>query len=95
MHECPHCHEYSISHIDKITAVYPLTATCSLCHKKSSLLIIYPLSALTLWIVITWVFIGLALYFNMSFLVLGTIPAMMLAVDRYMLQAPLRPVSRS
>lgn len=95
MHECPHCHQQSISHLHKLMAVHPLTATCPQCHELCNLHVVYALSALTLWIVITWAFIGLALFFGMSFLVLGTIPALMLAVDRYMLQAPLRPVRSS
>jgi len=44
---------------------------------------------LTAWIILTWVFIGLTLMTSMSFFLLGTIPAFIVCVDRYILKAPL------
>jgi len=44
---------------------------------------------LTAWIILTWIFIGLAIMAGMSFFLLGTIPGFIVCVDRFLLQAPL------
>tara|TARA_R110000772_G_scaffold63282_14_gene141788 strand:+ start:1021 stop:1305 length:285 start_codon:yes stop_codon:yes gene_type:complete len=93
MHECPHCKQESISTLQKIIAVTPLQATCMVCRQKSYIHIIYGLIALTVWIVMTWLLIGLAYLMQMSFLLLGSAPAMVIAVDRYLINAPLRRVN--
>ena len=89
MHECPHCKQESISTLQKLFAISPLQANCVACHQYSYIHITYALVALTVWIVMTWVLIGLAYLFQMSFLLLGTIPAMVIAVDRHLISAPL------
>jgi hypothetical protein len=40
--------------------------------------------------VLTWIFIGVALYQQMAIYMVGTIPALLLAVDKHMLKAQLR-----
>ncbi|MAM69910.1 MAG: hypothetical protein CMP91_02025 [Gammaproteobacteria bacterium] len=92
MHECPHCKRESISSLQKILAISPIQATCTVCQQKSYIHIIYGLVALTVWIVMTWMLIGLAYWFQMSFLLFGTLPALVIAIDRYLIQAPLLKV---
>lgn len=89
MHECPHCKQESISSLQKIIAVSPIHATCTYCKRKSYIHILYGLIALTAWIIMTWMLIGLAYWFQMSFLLFGSVPAMIIAIDRYLVQAPL------
>lgn len=89
MHECPHCYQESISSLQKVIAVSPLQATCGICNRKSYIHILYGLVALTVWIVMTWMLIGLAYFFQMSFLLFGSVPSLIIAIDRYLIQAPL------
>lgn len=64
-------------------------AICPACNKQSVVPIVYGLMMLTAWMVLTWVFIGLAILAGMSFFLLGTIPAFIVCLDRYLLNAPL------
>jgi len=89
MHECPHCHEKQISSVQKVFSVSFSPAVCPVCHKPSNLHIVQGLMMLTAWIILTWIFIGLAIMAGMSFFLLGTIPAFIVCVDRFLLQAPL------
>jgi hypothetical protein len=41
------------------------------------------------WVILTWIFIGVALYEQMAIYMIGTIPALLLAVDKHMLRAQL------
>ena len=45
--------------------------------------------SLTAWITLTWVFIGLSIMAGMSFFLLGTIPAFIVCIDKFILQSPL------
>lgn len=92
MHACPHCHQKGISTLQKLCSVSFAPARCTLCQGLSYLHVIHGLYALIIWIMLTWVFIGVALFMRMSIFLLGTIPALFLAVDYYMLKAPLRCV---
>ena len=92
MQKCPHCQQHGISNLQKLISVSFAPATCSLCKQQSYTHIIYGLYALTTWIAITWVFIGLSYMSRSSFFLLGTIPAMVLAVNKYLLQSPLRAI---
>lgn len=94
MQECPHCHQEGITNLQKALSVYFGPAECALCHGRSYVHVIYGLAAMTTWIVLTWVFIGLSYMSRSSFFLLGTIPAMILAVNKYLLEAPLRAVPR-
>jgi hypothetical protein len=78
MHECPHCHQESISTLQKLLAISPLQLSCKACQQHSYIHNVYALVALTVWI--------------MSFLLFGSIPAMVIAVDRYLIKAPLSKV---
>lgn len=92
MYACPHCHQEGISTLQKLCSVSFAPARCNVCHKLSYLHIVHGLYALVIWVMLTWVFIGVALFMRMSIFLLGTIPALFLAVDYYMLKAPLRCV---
>jgi len=90
MHQCPHCQQKGISTLNKLTSVSFAPAICTLCSKMSYLHIVHALLALITWIIITWVFIGVALYQQMSIYLIGTIPALILSIDKCMLNAPMR-----
>jgi hypothetical protein len=92
MHECPHCKHISISSLQKLCSVAFMPATCPDCSRYSYLQLTYALKAFIAWVILTWVFIGLALYQRMTIYLIGTIPAMLYAVDRYMLHAPMRAI---
>lgn len=89
MHECPHCKQASISTFKKLLAIAPLQVSCSDCRQYSYVHSTYALVALTVWIIMTWVLIALSYRFQMSFLLFGTVPAMIIAVDRHLIRAPL------
>jgi len=89
MHKCPHCNQESISTLQKLLAIAPLQVSCNACHQYSYVRVTYALLTLTVWIVLTWILIGLAYWFQMSFLLFGTIPAMVIAVNRHLISAPL------
>lgn len=93
MHKCPHCQQAEISSWQKTISVFFGPAICSECHEKSYVHIIYALLALGTWIVLTWVFIGLSYLSGASFFLLGTIPAMVLAFNKFILRAPLTSIS--
>ena len=89
MHQCPHCHEEGISSYQKIFSVSFSPAACGVCGKLSKVPVVHGLMALTAWIILTWVFIALSIMAQMSFFLLGTIPAWVFAVRKYLLAAPL------
>jgi len=92
MHECPHCKQNSISSLQKLCSVLFMPATCPNCQRYCYLQYVHGLKALIAWVLLTWVFIGLALQQQMIIYLIGTVPALLYAVDRYMLQAPLRAI---
>lgn len=92
MYQCPHCQEPGISAWQKLTSVSFSPATCQVCNGRSYLHVIHGLIALTFWIVVTWIFIGLSYMSRSSFFLIGTFPAMFLAINKYMLGAPLYPI---
>jgi hypothetical protein len=67
-------------------------AVCALCGKRSALPYVYGIRAMVFWVIVTWVFIGIAIFERMSIYLVGTIPAMLIAVDRFMMNAPLHGV---
>jgi hypothetical protein len=89
MHKCPHCQQDGVSHLQKILSIFFGPAICSACHKPSYVHILYAMLALGTWIILTWVFIGLSYMAHTSFFLLGTIPAMVLAINKFLIQAPL------
>jgi hypothetical protein len=89
MHLCPHCKQEGITTVQKLCSVSFAPAVCKLCHQRSYLHIVHGLYALVIWIMLTWVFIGVALWQQMSIYLIGVVPALILAVDKYMLKAPL------
>jgi hypothetical protein len=91
MHECPHCKQPGISTLHKLLSVSFAPATCRQCGGRSYLHVIHGLYALIGWVMLTWVFIGVALWQGMSIYLIGTVPAFFFAVDKWMMNAPLRP----
>lgn len=94
MHECPHCRKESISSWQKVLSVTFLPAKCSQCRGESHIHVMYGLVALTSWIVLTWICIGLAYMTRQSIFLLGSIPALYFAVYKYLLRAPMIAASR-
>lgn len=90
MHACPHCQQAGITTLAKLGSVSFAPATCQTCGRQAYLHIMHGLLALLVWIALTWVFIGVALWQGMSIYLIGTIPALLLAVDKFMLKAPMR-----
>lgn len=94
MHKCPHCGHEAITTVQKLLSVNFGPAVCPHCHGRSYVHVINGLIALTLWIVLTWIFIGLSYMSRSSFFLLGTIPAMILSVNKYLVEAPLLAVRK-
>lgn len=92
LHVCPYCHQPGVSSVDKIHSLLLRPAACRLCRKSSYLHYSHGLRAMIVWVLFSWVFIGVALYQGVWIFLIGTIPALLLAVDKFILNAPLRRV---
>ena len=92
MHACPHCHQPGIGTLQKLASLFLIPAACSQCRKRSFLHHLHGVRAMVVWVLLTWVFIGVAMFQHMSIYLIGTFPALVFAVDRYMLKAPLESV---
>jgi hypothetical protein len=95
MHECPHCKHKTITSFRKLCSTSLTPAVCPRCNGLSYLQLVYLLRAMITWVVLSWVFIGVALYQRMSIYLLGSIPALFFAVDKCMMSAPLWPIDLS
>ena len=73
----------------KLRSVSYTPAVCTLCDGQSYLQVNTAIRALITWSILTWIFIGVALYEQMAIYMIGTIPALLLAVDKHMLRAQL------
>jgi hypothetical protein len=62
---------------------------CPGCQGLSYVPLRYGVFALFTWVVLSWLFIATALFFRNVLYLLGTIPAAIFAVDKWMLKAPL------
>ncbi|MEI7949688.1 MAG: hypothetical protein WCI66_05535 [Gammaproteobacteria bacterium] len=89
MHRCPHCRQSTFSDLQKLTLLWLQPRSCSVCHKAAYLPVRNVIVALIVWTALTWVFIGTAFYMHNIFFMLGTIPAALLAVDKWIRKAPL------
>lgn len=94
MHICPHCNKPGISTIQKLCSVSFAPATCRECKEQSYLHVVHGLYAMITWVILTWVFIGVAMYEQMSIYLIGTFPSLFLAVDKCMLKAPMQCVQK-
>lgn len=92
MQKCPHCQQDGISNLSKALSLYFRPAICSFCQGRSYVHAVYGLFAMSVWIVLTWLFIGLSYMSRSSFFLLGTIPALVLAINRFLLEAPSQPI---
>ena len=93
LHVCPHCLQPGVSSSQKLNSLFFAPASCRLCGKLSSLHYVNGMRAMIAWVVLTWLFIGIALFQGLWFYLAGTIPAMLFAIDRFLLSAPLLPVN--
>lgn len=93
MYPCPHCQHSGISTLAKLGSAYFAPATCQQCGKQSLIPGAAGHKALILWILLTWVFIGVAMLQQMPIYMIGTIPAFILAIDKCMLAVPLQACS--
>ncbi len=89
LHACPHCLKPGVSSAQKLNSYFFAPAECRLCRKLSFLPYKCGVRAMIVWVCLSWIFIGVALFQHMSIYLIGTVPALLLAVDNYMLRAPL------
>jgi hypothetical protein len=89
LHVCPHCLKPGVSSSQKLNSYFFAPAECRLCHRRSYLHYTHGVRAMVVWVCLTWIFIGIAIFQQMPMYLIGTFPAMLLAVDNYMLRAPL------
>lgn len=89
LHACPHCHQSGVSSSQKLNSLFFAPAVCQLCGKRSSLYYPNGLRAMIAWVLLSWLFIGIALYQGVWLYMLGSVPALFFAVDKYLLNAPL------
>jgi len=92
LHACPHCHQPGVSSVAKVHSLFMKPAECRVCHRFCYLHYTHGLRAMIVWVIFSWMFIGIALYQNLWIYLIGTIPALLLAVDKFILTAPLRPL---
>ena len=90
MQSCPHCEEKTIGNWEKLWSITVSPVQCPACGRYSFLHAAHALKGLTFWVVVTWIFIALAWYSQQAFLLLGSVPAFYLAVNRFMLEAPMQ-----
>ncbi len=89
MHRCPHCQQAGFTDLQKLTLLWLQPRPCKICHKAAFMPVRNVVVALIIWTLLTWVFIGAAFYMRNILFMLGTIPAAMLAVDKWIRKAPL------
>jgi hypothetical protein len=92
LHVCPHCLQPGVSSLQKLNSLFLAPARCARCDKRSSLDFQNGLRAMIAWVVLSWIFIGIAMYERMPLYLLGTIPALLFAVDKFIMSAPLRRI---
>jgi hypothetical protein len=92
MHICPHCSKPGVTSAQKLGSLFLAPAVCVLCQRRSALPYVHGIRAMVFWVIVTWVFIGIAIFERMSIYLVGTIPALLIAVDKYMLSAPLHVI---
>lgn len=95
MQTCPHCQREGVTNLQKALSLYFGPAECAFCHGKSHVHVVNALIAMRFWMLITWLFIGLCWMSRSSFFLLGSAPAMYLAVNKYVLGAPLLAIPRA
>lgn len=93
LHPCPHCRQSGIGSLEKVHSLFLKPASCRLCGRASYLHHAHGLRAMIVWVVFSWVFIGIALYQDVWIYLVGTVPALFLAVDKFILSAPMRPLA--
>lgn len=62
---------------------------CPNCQALSYVPLRYAVFALFTWVILSWLFIMTALHFRHVLYLIGTVPAAIFAVDKFLLRAPL------
>ena len=89
LHVCPHCLQPGVSSRQKLNSLFFAPAVCRLCRKRSTLYYANGLRVMIAWVLLSWLFIGIALYQGIWLYMLGSVPALLFAVDKYLLNAPM------
>lgn len=89
MHPCPHCKQPTFSSARKALLLWMRPGLCSNCRKPAYLPIRNVVIAMLVWVVLCWLLIATAFYMRNALFLLGSIPAAMLAIDKWLVQAPL------
>lgn len=92
MHSCPYCRKPGISSLQKFCSVFTVPAACGVCSRRSYLHYNHGVRAMVVWVVLTWIFIGIAIFQQTPIYLIGTFPALVFAIDKYILRAPLEGV---
>lgn len=92
MRTCPHCKEDTIGNWAKLWSVTVNPVQCPSCRQFSFLHAAHALKGLVFWIVVSWIFIGLSWFSQQVFLLIGTLPALFLAINYFMLDAPMEAI---
>ena len=89
MHPCPHCRQPTFSSARKAILLWASPGLCSACHKPAYLPIINVIIAMLVWTLLCWLLIATAMYMRNVLFLFGAIPAAMLVIDKWLVQAPL------
>lgn len=90
MYPCPYCQQASIPGQQKLLTSWVRPAPCPACNRLSYLPVRNIIIALLVWTALSWVFIITALLMHNVLYLFGSIPALLFAVDKWILQAPLQ-----
>ena len=90
MYPCPHCQQASFPGLQKLSTLWVRPMPCASCNKLSYLPVRNIIIALLVWTTLSWVFIITALWMSNVLYLFGSIPALLFAVDKWILQAPLQ-----
>jgi hypothetical protein len=89
MHPCPHCHQPTFSSARKALLLWAQPGPCSACYKPAFLPIRNVITAMLVWTLLCWLLIATAIYMRNVLFLFGGIPAAMLVIDKWLIQAPL------
>lgn len=89
MHPCPHCTKPTFSTARKVLLLWLSPGLCSACHKPAFIPLRNVAIAMFVWVIFSWLLIATTFYMRNVLFLLGSIPAAMLAIDKWLVQAPL------
>ncbi len=89
MHPCPHCQQPTFSTARKVLLLWLGPGLCSACNKPAFIPLRNVAIAVFAWVVLSWLLIATTFYMRNVLFLLGSIPAAMLAIDLWLVRAPL------